>query len=91
MTRPSLLIHGELYLTLETVAECYSVEISWLQQVYELDMVGPGERVDGSLAIAALMLDRVAEIRRVYLQTGMELSGIAVMLRFNDPHETSDQ
>ena len=88
MTRQSLLIHGELYLTLQTVAECYSVEISWLQQVYELDMAGRGERVDGSLAIAALMLDRVAEIRRIYLQTGMELSGIAVLLRVSNPQRS---
>ena len=73
-------IHGEVYLTLETVAECYEVEVTWVREVYDVGLLGTGEPVEHSIAIAARMLDRLAEVRRLTLQTGVNLPGIVMLL-----------
>lgn len=80
MTGRTITIRGEAYLTLETVAECYRVEITWLEEVYALGLLGRGERVEGTTAIAAAMLDRMSRIVRWNRQLGVDLSGILALL-----------
>lgn len=80
MNSHRLHLHGELYLTLETVAECYHIEISWVREVYDQGLLGEGANVRGSIAIAASMLDRFAEVQRLRRQTGLDLVAIAAML-----------
>ena len=75
-----LMIHGELYLTLETIAECYRVDHYWLQEVYDLGLLGRGERSGGAIAITARQLDRVAEILQLHFYHGVNLPGIVVIL-----------
>jgi len=78
---PPLTVRGELYLTLQDVAETFEVELTWVQEAYELGLLGPGERVGGSVAIASRLLDRVAAIRRLNRVQGVNLPGIALILQ----------
>lgn len=81
MRRGTISIRGEAYLTLETVASCYEVEVEWVEEVYEHGLIGRGERVGDSTAVAAEMLDRVARILQLSRQLGINLEGIAALLR----------
>lgn len=71
---------GTHYLTLTVVAECYSVEVRWVREVYEFGLLGTGRVVAGEPAIATVMLERVAVIRRMQLQAGLNLAGVALLL-----------
>ena len=76
MRREVITIRGRRYVTLEAVADCYQVEASWLEEVYEVGLLGPGERVEDSIAVQTLMLDRVGRILRLHRQAGLNLAGI---------------
>ena len=80
MSSKALSFRGQLYLTLETVADCYRVEVSWVEEVYELGLLGRGERVGDSTAVAAAMLDRLGRILRLHHQQGINLAGILRIL-----------
>lgn len=80
MKREVLSIRGETYLTLETVARCYEVEVTWVEECYDLGLLGPGERVGEATAVAAAMLDQVARILRLHRQLDINLAGIATLL-----------
>jgi hypothetical protein len=79
MTEARITIRGELYLTLAEVARCFAVEVSWVEEAYDLDLLGEGERIDDTIAIAASMLERIAVIRRIQLQQGVNIPGIALL------------
>jgi len=81
MTRATITIRGELYVTLEAVASCYQVEVAWVEEAYELGLLGRGERVSGATAVEAAMLDRVGRILRLHRQQGVNLPGIVMLLR----------
>jgi len=81
MTRATITIRGELYVTLEAVASCYQVEVAWVEEAYELGLLGRGERVSGATAVEAAMLDRVL---RMHLQQGVNLAGIVLLLGYGD-------
>jgi hypothetical protein len=76
----SVELRGELYLELESVAECYQVEVAWVREVYALGLLGEGERLERSIAIPAERLDRVAEVLRFHRHLGLELETIALLL-----------
>lgn len=78
---PIVTIRGEHYVTLQDVAESFEFELSWVQEVYEFGLLGPGESVGGSIAIASRLLDRVAAIRRLNRVLGVNLAGVALVLR----------
>jgi hypothetical protein len=80
MTMRIITIQGEHYITLSSAAECYEIEVGWVQQVYDEGLLGEGAEVEGDLAIPATMLDRLAEIQRLQNQQGINLSGIAIIL-----------
>lgn len=73
-------IRGEHYVTLPDVAATFEVELTWVQEVYDFGLLGPGEPVDDTIAIASRLLDRVAAIRRLNRVQGVNLAGIAVIL-----------
>lgn len=73
-------IRGERYVTLPDVAATFEVELTWVQEVYDYGLLGPGEPVDDTIAIASRLLDRVAAIRRLNRVQGINLAGIAVIL-----------
>lgn len=77
-------VGGELYLSLETVAEIYQVKIVVLQEAFELGLLGAGADSDAGpgarLCIAAVQLDRVATIVRLHSVLGLNLAAIALTL-----------
>jgi len=74
-------IEGESYITLEGVAECYECEYRWVREVYEFGLLGSGVRYDDTTVVLTSMLDRVAEIRRLHVYHGVDLSAVAALLR----------
>lgn len=81
---PFVTIRGEHYVTLQDVAESFEFELTWVQEVYEFGLLGPGETVDGRIAIASRLLDRVAAIRRLNRVLGVNLAGVALVLQEPD-------
>ena len=75
-----VVLHGERFITLAGVAEIYTLQRGWLDEVYDYGLLGEGERVGGEIAIAAALLDRVALIRRLHERQGVNLPGIAIIL-----------
>lgn len=80
MRDDQLHIDGELYLRLETVAEIYTVRITWLQEVYDAGLLGDGRQQGRSLCVAAVQLDRVATIVRLHHVLGLDLDAIGLAL-----------
>ena len=80
MRRTTIRIEGEIYLTAETVAHCFDVEVRWVEDVHALGLVGRGAHVEDSLAIASVMLDRLAAVLRLQRQQGVNLEGVLSLL-----------
>lgn len=76
-----IVIHGHVHLSLRTVARCYDVQVTWLEEVFELGLLGSGESVADGIVVAATQLDQVARIVRLHFYDGVNLEGIAVLLR----------
>lgn len=81
MSRESLYVEGELYLSLETLAEIYEVKTVWLQEVCDRRLIGRVVARDRCVWIAAVELDRVATIVRLHVGLGLELVEIVQELR----------
>ena len=79
MSGRALVIQGEVHLTLDAVADCFEVEVAWVEEVHALGLLGAGRRVEGATAVAAVLLDRVAEVLRLY-RYGIALEVVAVLL-----------
>jgi hypothetical protein len=75
-----LTIHGECFVTLSSVAECFHVHSAWIREVYDFGLLGRGEHVGDDLAIAAAQLDRVATIQRLHRHYGLDLATIEIVL-----------
>lgn len=73
-------IDGELYLSLELVAELYRVQPLVLRNACEHGLITPTAPHGASLCIAAFRLDRVATIVRLHVGLGLELHHIAAEL-----------
>lgn len=84
MSAERIVLRGELYLSLEEVAECYHVELAWVREVVDLGLLGRCELTRGRLVVAATRLDRVAEILRLQRQQGVNLAGIAMLLGIDE-------
>jgi hypothetical protein len=81
VTRDKLYLEGELYLSLETVAEIYHVRAVWLREVFEFGLLGAGARGETTICIAAAQLDRVASIVRLHETLGLDLAAIDLALQ----------
>jgi len=79
MSARPLEIRGELFVTLETAAECYGVELRWIETVYAEGLLGRGERVGPSLAFPAAELDRLAAVLR-WQHLGLDLETVSALL-----------
>lgn len=84
MSRHTVVIHGEAYLTIETIAECFEVKATWVEAVYQQGLLGTGERRGETLYVQACMLDRMAEIRRLNTLLDEDLSAIALFFETLD-------
>ncbi len=76
---PYLEIRGELFVMLESAAECYRVEVRWIESLYREGLLGPGERVGGSIAFPANELDRLAAILRWHRHHGLDLETVRAL------------
>ena len=56
MSAEKLYLEGELYLSLETVAEVYRVRTVWLREVFDTGLLGPGASGESGPCIAAVQL-----------------------------------
>lgn len=87
MKLETIRIRGRAWLTLEAVATCYEVEVTFVQEIVELGLLGPsepaGSAVESTTAIEVAMLDRLGTIVRLHRQQGINPAGIARI--FEDP------
>jgi hypothetical protein len=75
-----VVVQGERHVALGVVATALTVDRAWLQEVYDYGLLGEGKRIEGDIAIAAQLLDRLALIRRLHEVQGVNLPGIAIIL-----------
>jgi hypothetical protein len=80
MTPREVRVFGELYLSLETVAEIYRVQEVWLRGVYEHGLLGTGVDDEVGICIPAARLDRVATIVRMHRVLELDLDTITLTL-----------
>lgn len=78
--RARIVIRDQVFVTLESAAECYRVELRWVEEVYASGGLGLGERVGGSTAIAASELDRLAAVLRWHRHYGLDLETALALL-----------
>lgn len=79
MTAERLVLEGEVYFPLEVVAECYSVEVTWLREACDEGLL-IGVRVERTLAVRAADLDRVARLVRWRVVHGLDWPALAAVL-----------
>lgn len=75
-----IVIRGEAFVTLATVAECFHVQSTWVREVYDAGLLGRGERVGDELAIAVVELDRMAKVERLHRHYGLDLATIEIVI-----------
>lgn len=80
MSEDRIYLEGELYLSLETVADIYRVEVVWLREVVDAGLLGTGVHVDPRPCIAAVRLDHVATIVRLHHVLGFDVEAIRLAL-----------
>ena len=73
-------IDGELYLSLETVAEVYELELVWLEGVRREGLLGDCPEQEERVWIAAARLERVAVLVRLCHGFGLDLRAAAAEL-----------
>jgi len=71
-----LYVEGELFISLEVVAEIYQAQVVLLRGAFESGMLGPGVDQGSTVCIAAVHLDRVATIVRLHETLGLDLERI---------------
>lgn len=80
MSRRTIYVEGELYLSLEAVAEVYAIQVTWLREAYEHGLFGAGVDADASVCVAAVQLDRVSTVIRMHHVLGLDLETIQLSL-----------
>jgi hypothetical protein len=80
MSGDRIYIEGELYLSLETVAAIYRVDVLWLREVVEADLLGDSVVRVPRTCIAAIRLDRVATIVHFHEVLGLDIASIGIVL-----------
>lgn len=73
-------IREEAYVTLATIAECYECSEAWLQDIYEIGLLGTGETRDELTLVRVESMDRVAWILRLSTVHGLDLDVIIHLL-----------
>ncbi|GJM23283.1 MAG: hypothetical protein DHS20C15_31980 [Planctomycetota bacterium] len=80
MTTQQVRIDGELYLSVETVAEVYAIKSIWLHEVCDAGLLPGSVDHDAGRWIAAIELDRVAAIVRLRAVIGNDVDAISALL-----------
>lgn len=80
MSETRVYVDGELYLSLEVVAEVYELQVTWLREAYELGMLGVGACSGSTVCIAAVQMDRLSTIVRLHRVLGLDLETIELSL-----------
>jgi hypothetical protein len=78
-------VGGELYLSVETVAEIYRVEVVWLREALGAGLVAGGVASEPTLCVAATRLDHVATIVRLHRSLGLDVEAIRLVLEGAGP------
>ena len=73
-------VGGELFLSLEIVAEIYKVKALWLQEVHDCGLLRGRADAQLPVCIAAAEMDRVATIVRLHVVLGLDLDTIVLTL-----------
>ena len=79
-------IDGELYLSLETIASIYEIQIVWLEQAFSRGLFGPGANSEGVTCLAAAQLDFVATVVRMHKYLDADLTTITRQLSLYECH-----
>ena len=80
MTSHQVTVEGELYLSLETYAEMYCIEVVFLRDVYEQGLLGSGVMSDARVCIAVTQMDRIATVVRLHDACGLDVDAIHLIL-----------
>jgi len=76
---------SETFLALETIAGCYGVEVRLIRTLYARGLFGPGEPRGEDVALPTRRLDRVAEVLRLHVHVGVDLTTLELLLRDPEP------
>ena len=76
-----MVVRGERFVALETVAECYRVDVRWVREVYREGLLGAGEQVGGRTVVPAEAIDRAAEVKRLLVHLEVDLETVVLLLR----------
>lgn len=74
------IVAGELYLSLETVAEIWRVEPGWLAEIHGRGLLGRSVDVEAEVFVAAAEMDRLAAIMRLTRVLGGNLGALELEL-----------
>lgn len=80
MSDDRIYVDGELFLSVETVAEIYRVEVVWLREVVDAGLLGGDVRSRPVACIAAVRMDHVATIVRLHRVLGLDVEAIRLAL-----------
>lgn len=74
-----IVVQGELFVAVADVAAVYGVEVAWVERVYASGLIGRAVVAADTRAIAARYFDRIARLRRLELQTGLDVDQLAML------------
>jgi len=80
MSSRLVVIKGERFCSLNTLAEICALEVEWVADVYRIGLLGEGELRDGTLFVRVAVVERVVTIRKFQVQTGVELAIVPALL-----------
>ncbi len=72
---------GEIYFTLEAAAECFRVDVHWIEEVFASGALGPGERIGDRIVVSDAELDRLATAVRWHRHYELDLLVVIALLR----------
>jgi len=75
-----VILHGERCVKLAAVAQWYHVEVTFLEEAAELELLELAEADDREVVVPEAALDRLAQLLRWRWQTGLELEALALLL-----------
>ena len=75
-----ILVGGERYLRIEVVAQWYHVDVAFLEEAGELDLLEFEPDAEARPLLAEHELDRVAQLLRWHWLTGLDLAALALVV-----------
>jgi hypothetical protein len=75
-----ILVRGERYLAIEMVAQWYRVDVAFLVEAGELELLELEPGADQRRLLAEHELDRLAQLLRWHWLTGLELEALALLV-----------